>query len=36
VGLGVRGVASPQIVGYVDFGVGQGRSAVFSGINYPF
>jgi hypothetical protein len=36
VGLGVRGVASPQIVGYVDFGVGHGRGAVFSGINYPF
>lgn len=36
VGLGVRGVASPHIVGYVDFGFGQGRGAVFSGIDYPF
>jgi hypothetical protein len=36
VGLGVRGVASPYVVGYVDVGYGQGRAAVFSGINYPF
>jgi hypothetical protein len=36
IGLGVRGVASPYVVGYVDFGYGQGRGAVFSGINYPF
>ncbi len=35
-GLGVRGVASPYVVGYVDVGYGQGRAAVFSGINYPF
>lgn len=35
-GLAVRGIASPHVVGYVDFGVGQGRAAVFSGINYPF
>jgi Omp85 superfamily domain len=35
-GLGVRGVASPFIVGYVDIGFSHGRSAVFSGINYPF
>jgi Omp85 superfamily domain len=35
-GLGVRGVASPFIVGYVDVGYGHGRAAVFSGINYPF
>ncbi|MGP8034060.1 MAG: BamA/TamA family outer membrane protein [Steroidobacteraceae bacterium] len=35
-GLGVRGVASPHVVGYVDVGYGQGRGAVFSGINYPF
>lgn len=35
-GLGVRGLASPYIVGYVDFAYGQGRGAVFSGINYPF
>ena len=36
IGLGVRGLASPYVVGYVDFGYGQGRGAVFSGINYPF
>lgn len=35
-GLGVRGVASPYIVGYVDVGAGDGGPAVFSGINYPF
>jgi hypothetical protein len=35
-GLGVRAVASPFVVGYVDIGYGHGRSAVFSGINYPF
>jgi len=35
-GMGVRGIASPHIVGYVDFGYGQGKGAVFSGINYPF
>jgi Omp85 superfamily domain len=35
-GLGVRGVASPFVVGYVDVGFAHGRSAVFSGINYPF
>jgi hypothetical protein len=36
VGLGVRAVASPFIVGYLDVGHGHGRTAVFSGINYPF
>jgi hypothetical protein len=35
-GIGVRGVASPHVVGYVDVGYGPGRAAVFSGINYPF
>jgi hypothetical protein len=35
-GLGVRAVASPHVVGYVDVGYGPGRAAVFSGINYPF
>ncbi len=35
-GLGVRGVASPFIVGYVDFGLARGKAAVFSGIDYPF
>jgi hypothetical protein len=35
-GLGIRGIASPHVVGYVDFGYGPERGAVFSGINYPF
>jgi hypothetical protein len=35
-GVGVRGVASPYVVGYVDVAYGQGRGAVFSGIDYPF
>jgi outer membrane protein assembly factor BamA len=35
-GLGLRGVASPYVVGYVDVGYGRGKVAVFSGINYPF
>ena len=35
-GLGVRGVATPFIVGYVDVGFGHGQPVVFSGINYPF
>ena len=35
-GLGVRGVASPFVVGYVDVGFGQEGPAVFTGIYYPF
>ena len=35
-GIGVRGVASPFVVGYVDVGYGREKAAVFSGINYPF
>jgi outer membrane protein assembly factor BamA len=35
-GLGVRGVASPFIVGYVDVGFGHGKASVFSGLDYPF
>jgi hypothetical protein len=35
-GIGVRGVASPFIVGYVDVGFGSEGPAVFTGINYPF
>ncbi|MBV9726314.1 MAG: BamA/TamA family outer membrane protein [Gammaproteobacteria bacterium] len=35
-GMGVRGVASPYVVGYVDVGYGRGNAVVFSGINYPF
>jgi len=35
-GIGMRGIASPYVVGYVDVGYGRGRAAIFSGINYPF
>ena len=35
-GVGVRGVASPYVVGYVDVGYGRGKAVVFSGLNYPF
>jgi outer membrane protein assembly factor BamA len=35
-GLGVRGVASPFVVGYVDIGFSRGKPAVFSGLDYPF
>jgi outer membrane protein assembly factor BamA len=35
-GLGFRGVVRPQIVGFVDIGVGAEGSAIFTGINYPF
>ncbi len=35
-GLGMRGVAPPFIVGYVDVGYGSEGAAVFTGINYPF
>ncbi len=35
-GLGIRGIARPNVVGYVDFGYGHEGAAVFTGINYPF
>ncbi len=35
-GLGVRGIAEPFVVGYVDVGWGAEGPAFFSGINYPF
>jgi len=35
-GLGLRGVARPFVVGYVDIGDGAEGVAVFTGINYPF
>jgi len=35
-GIGVRGVANPYVVGYVDVGYGRGKAVVFTGINYPF
>lgn len=36
VGLGLRAVARPFVVGYLDVGVGDEGAAVFTGINYPF
>lgn len=35
-GVGVRGVASPFVVGYLDVGFARSKPAVFSGLNYPF
>ena len=35
-GVGLRGVAKPFIVGYVDIGYGSQGTAIFSGIDYPF
>ena len=35
-GVGIRGVASPFIVGYVDIGYGPDGAAVFTGLDYPF
>jgi hypothetical protein len=35
-GIGMRAVAKPFIVGYVDIGYGGEGVAIFSGINYPF
>jgi len=35
-GVGLRGVAAPSVVGYVDIGKGHEGIAVFTGINYPF
>ncbi len=36
VGVGLRGIAAPFVVGYVDVGYGSEGAAVFTGINYPF
>lgn len=36
VGVGVRGIAMPFVVGYVDVGYGSEGAAVFTGLNYPF
>jgi hypothetical protein len=36
VGIGIRGIARPSVVGYVDMGYGTEGLAVFTGINYPF
>jgi len=35
-GVGVRGIASPFVVGYVDVGYGSEGAAVFTGLAYPF
>jgi hypothetical protein len=35
-GIGLRAIAEPFVVGYVDIGFGGEGAAVFSGINYPF
>jgi hypothetical protein len=35
-GVGLRGIAAPSVVGYVDIGKGHEGIAVFTGINYPF
>jgi hypothetical protein len=35
-GLGLRAIAKPFIVGYLDIGYGGEGVAIFSGINYPF
>ena len=35
-GLGIRGIARPFVVGYVDLGYGSEGLAVFTGISYPF
>jgi outer membrane protein assembly factor BamA len=34
-GLGIRAVASPTVVGYVDLGYGSEGVAAFTGISYP-
>ena len=35
-GLGVRAIADPFVVGYIDFGLGSEGGSVFTGIDYPF
>jgi hypothetical protein len=35
-GLGLRGIARPSIVGYLDIGYGSEGAAAFTGISYPF
>ncbi|HXY76926.1 MAG TPA: BamA/TamA family outer membrane protein [Steroidobacteraceae bacterium] len=35
-GLGIRGVARPFVVGYIDAGIGSEGVAIFTGLNYPF
>ncbi len=35
-GMGIRGIARPFVVGYVDIGYGSEGVAAFTGLNYPF
>jgi outer membrane protein assembly factor BamA len=35
-GLGFRGVVRPQVVGFVDIGLGEQGLAAFTGLEYPF
>jgi outer membrane translocation and assembly module TamA len=35
-GLGIRGIARPNVVGYLDVGYGREGAAAFTGISYPF
>ena len=35
-GLGLRAIALPYVVGFLDFGYANDGLAVFSGVNYPF
>lgn len=35
-GIGVRALARPFVVGYLDIGYGSAGAAAFTGINYPF
>ena len=35
-GLGFRGVVRPQVVGFVDIGLGEQGVATFTGLEYPF
>lgn len=35
-GLGFRGVVPPQVVGFVDIGLGEQGVAAFTGLEYPF
>ncbi len=36
IGLGIRGLALPFVVGYLDVGCGSEGAAIFTGLNYPF
>ncbi len=35
-GIGLRGIALPFVVGYLDVGRGSEGTAIFTGLNYPF